>query len=61
MDTGKEQSPSARRYRAVELRKALIMEDTCPECLGELDTDRECNDCGYDAFEEIQEYERGEG
>lgn len=28
---------------------ALINEDRCPNCLGELDTGWECNSCGYDA------------
>lgn len=32
-----------------ELRRALVSENYCPECLGELDTGWECNRCGYDA------------
>lgn len=36
-----------------EFRRALIAEDTCPECLGELDTGGECNSCDYDAWEEL--------
>ena len=32
-----------------ELSKALVEEDVCPKCLGELDTGWECNDCDYDA------------
>lgn len=32
-----------------ELEKALVSEDICPQCLGELDTGYECNVCGYDA------------
>lgn len=28
----------------------LIKEDTCPRCLGELDTGWECYQCGYDAM-----------
>lgn len=31
------------------LDEALISDDVCPKCLGELDTGWECNDCGYDA------------
>ena len=31
------------------LSTALAAGDTCPRCLGELDTGWECNDCGYDA------------
>jgi tRNA(Ile2) C34 agmatinyltransferase TiaS len=34
------------------LGEALAREDTCPRCLGELDTGWECNDCGYDAAAE---------
>jgi hypothetical protein len=33
-------------------RSELAKEDTCPRCLGELDTGWECNDCGYDAMKE---------
>lgn len=32
-----------------KLATALVEEDTCPRCLGELDTGWECNECGYDA------------
>ena len=38
-----------------EVRWALIDDDVCPECLGELDTGRECDSCDYDAYEEIQD------
>lgn len=34
-----------------EFSEALAKNDTCPQCLGELDTGWECNDCGYDAIE----------
>lgn len=36
-----------------EFRRAIIAEDTCPECLGELDTGGECNTCDYDTHEEL--------
>lgn len=29
--------------------QALVEEDICPRCLGELDTGWECNACDYDA------------
>ncbi len=30
------------------VRAALLAEDICPDCLGELDTGWECNGCGRD-------------
>ena len=35
------------------LDRELTKEDTCPRCLGELDTGWECNDCGYDAMPHV--------
>lgn len=35
-----------------ELKLVLVDEDYCPMCLGELDTEWECGDCGYDAIKE---------
>jgi tRNA(Ile2) C34 agmatinyltransferase TiaS len=32
-----------------EHREAVVDQDRCPECGGELDTGWECMDCGYDA------------
>jgi hypothetical protein len=32
------------------LHRELAREDSCPKCLGELDTGWECNDCGFDAM-----------
>lgn len=29
---------------------ALVADDKCPKCGGELDTGWECNDCGFDAM-----------
>jgi hypothetical protein len=37
-----------------ELDIALIAEDHCPKCLGELDTGWECNECGFDAIEFVE-------
>lgn len=40
------------RYKQLtkaEIRAAVIAEDKCPECGGELDTGWECNKCGFDA------------
>jgi len=39
----------------MDKRKQLVPRDCvdenlCPKCGGELDTGRECNDCGYDAM-----------
>jgi hypothetical protein len=28
---------------------AIVEENYCPRCLGELDTGWECNECGFDA------------
>ena len=39
-----------------QLRIELAKENTCPICLGELDTGWECNDCGYDAIGEIEKF-----
>lgn len=39
-----------------EHREALILDDYCPECGGELDTGYECIDCGFDAREELNNY-----
>ena len=39
--------------KAKELDHELAKEDTCPRCLGELDTGWECNDCGYDAMPDV--------
>lgn len=39
------------KSRAVRLE--LIKEDVCPECGGSLDTGWECNDCDYDARDEL--------
>jgi len=36
------------------MKRALAHQDTCPECLGELDTGWECNSCGYDAIEDAK-------
>lgn len=33
-----------------QLDSALVSDDVCPKCLGELDTGWECNDCGHDAM-----------
>jgi hypothetical protein len=33
----------------IRIMSALITEDRCPNCLGNLDTGYECNDCGFDA------------
>jgi hypothetical protein len=30
--------------------EALVTQDKCPKCRGELDVGWECNDCGYDAI-----------
>lgn len=40
----------------VAFRIALAQMDVCLECLGELDTGYECNECNYDASEEVQGY-----
>jgi hypothetical protein len=37
-----------------EFREALAKDDVCPQCLGELDTGWECNDCGYDAIDHVR-------
>lgn len=37
-----------------EQREARIANDKCPECNGSLDTGWECNDCGFDAFDEAR-------
>ena len=37
------------------LNYELAHDDTCPRCLGELDTGWECNDCGYDAMPHIKD------
>jgi hypothetical protein len=31
------------------ITRAMVEDDVCPRCLGELDTGWECNDCCYDA------------
>ncbi len=43
MTTDEREAPST-------LAEALVSEDYCPKCLGELDTGWECNSCGYDAM-----------
>lgn len=30
--------------------EAMVADDQCPKCRGELDTGWECNDCGFDAM-----------
>lgn len=37
----------------VRFRWALVEEDTCPDCLSDLDEGRECTRCSYDALEEF--------
>ena len=37
-------------------RADMIIEDICPICGGELDTGFECNDCEYDAGDELEKY-----
>lgn len=39
-----------------DLTTVLILDNVCPRCLGELDTGWECNDCDYDARQNIEEY-----
>ena len=39
-----------------EHRQARIANDKCPECNGSLDTGWECNDCGFDAFDDLDDY-----
>lgn len=34
---------------SASLAAALVEDDYCPRCLGELDTGWECTDCGFDA------------
>ena len=41
-----------------DLSTALIYDNWCPLCLGELDTGWECNKCGYDARWHIIDCER---
>lgn len=36
------------------LTLALVEEDVCPMCLGELDEGWECVDCGFDAVEYVE-------
>lgn len=49
------------RREAASIREELIRDDTCPECLGELDAGRECVDCDYDAMAELPFDDDGEG
>lgn len=35
-------------------RAEAIRRDICPQCLGELDTGYECNDCGFDCRPELE-------
>ena len=49
-----EQSVNSFGWSRVHLREELVAEDTCPECLGELDTGLECNQCGFDAQPESE-------
>jgi len=37
--------------KSKKLEEALVDEDACPKCLGELDTGFECNDCGFDGID----------
>jgi hypothetical protein len=32
------------------LEIAIVDDDLCPRCLGELDTGWECNECGFNAY-----------
>lgn len=40
------------------LDKALVEDDICPKCLGELDTGWECNECDFDAIEIVNLIDR---
>lgn len=39
---------------SLAVRKAIALDDYCPECGGELDTGWECNACGFDAKPLVQ-------
>ena len=41
-----------------QMRIDMVADDTCPECLGELDTGWECNKCGFDAYELTEHFRK---
>lgn len=48
------------RNLLMAFRAALVMEDTCPECLSPLRPDMQCSRCDYNAAEEFDDGEESE-